>query len=96
LKVNGSAKSAINQIHKRKYYHNLKDKGYKGNVLLVGINCNKNKEYSCIIEEYDSDLNLLSFSESINEKSKSENKRKKNTESEGIFKRLRSRKKLIK
>ena len=55
LKINESAKAAIRQIHENKYYYNLKNYGYEGNILLIGINCNsRTKNYSCIIEEYDS------------------------------------------
>lgn len=51
MKINDSTNVAINQIHKKKYYHGLKEKGYEGNILLVGINCNKDKDYSYKIEE---------------------------------------------
>ncbi|ORX63951.1 hypothetical protein BCR32DRAFT_251360 [Anaeromyces robustus] len=40
LKVNGSAKKALKQIHLKEYYHDLKNDGYKGNILLLGINLN--------------------------------------------------------
>lgn len=71
LKVNGSVRKAIIQIHKRKYYDNLKGNGYKGNILLIGINCDNDNEYTCIIKEYDCDLNFLSTFEYEN---KSKNK----------------------
>ncbi|ORX65570.1 hypothetical protein BCR32DRAFT_113801 [Anaeromyces robustus] len=107
LKVNGSAKKALKQIHLKEYYHDLKNDGYKGNILLLGINLNtKNKSYSCIIEERDNKLEKISvneYPESENEKKidqpNSKNKRKTDQESDGIYKRLRSatkRKKMIK
>ena len=44
------AEEAIEQIKNRKYVETLKD--YKGNLLLVGINYDKNsKEHSCVIEK---------------------------------------------
>ncbi|KAG4086204.1 hypothetical protein H8356DRAFT_1373450 [Neocallimastix lanati (nom. inval.)] len=59
LKVGESANSAIQQIYDEQYYFGLKNKGYQGKVLLVGINFTKlNKEYSCIIEEYDESKNI--------------------------------------
>ncbi|OUM59865.1 hypothetical protein PIROE2DRAFT_14497 [Piromyces sp. E2] len=78
LKVNDSAKTTIKHIHEKRYYFGLKDKGYKGNILLIGINCDtENKKYTCIIEEYDCDLNI--------KLPKSEKKRKNNPIFEGIF-----------
>jgi len=51
--VNETAQSAIDQIHQKKYYYGLEKQGYKGKVLLVGINLRwENKKYSSIIEEY--------------------------------------------
>ena len=50
LKWNHSAKGAIAQIRDRHYIQALEE--YKGNLLLVGINYNKEtKEYQCCIEE---------------------------------------------
>lgn len=50
LKWDQSAYGAINQIKERKYTDGLKD--YHGNLLLVGINYDKqSKEHQCIIEE---------------------------------------------
>lgn len=49
LKWNKSAATAINQIKKREYSRVLN--GYKGKILLVGINYNKNtKKHECLIE----------------------------------------------
>ncbi|OUM58348.1 hypothetical protein PIROE2DRAFT_16393 [Piromyces sp. E2] len=54
LKVGTSAKDAIKHIYERQYYNGLKEKGYGGKVLLVGINVTKKtKRYTCVIEEYD-------------------------------------------
>lgn len=51
LKYDQSAQSAIRQIKEKKYPEALKD--YQGNLLLVGINYNKeSKEHSCVIEEW--------------------------------------------
>ncbi len=51
LKYDQSAQSAIDQIKEKQYPETMKE--YKGNLLLVGINYDKEKkEYSCIIEEY--------------------------------------------
>ena len=36
--MNETAQSAIDQIHQKKYYYGLEKQGYKGKVLLVGIN----------------------------------------------------------
>ncbi|KAG4083357.1 hypothetical protein H8356DRAFT_1065047 [Neocallimastix lanati (nom. inval.)] len=86
LKVNSTAKKAINQIHQKKYYNGLKKKGYNGNVLLIGINYDqKEGKYSCMIEEYDINMKKLSTSES-----EAERKRRNEPESDGIYKRLRS------
>ncbi|ORX64141.1 hypothetical protein BCR32DRAFT_298194 [Anaeromyces robustus] len=64
LKVDGSAKKALKQIHRKKYYHDLKNDGYKGNILLLGINLNtENELYSCIIEERDNKLKEISVDE---------------------------------
>ncbi|ORX64853.1 hypothetical protein BCR32DRAFT_297922 [Anaeromyces robustus] len=98
LKVNGSAKKALKQIHLKEYYHDLKNDGYKGNILLLGINLNtKNISYSCIIEELDNKLEKISvneYPESENEKKidqpNSKSKRKTDQKSDGIYKRLRS------
>jgi hypothetical protein len=50
LKYGKSAEEAINQIKHRQYAGALAD--YKGNVLLVGINYDKEtKKHSCIIEK---------------------------------------------
>jgi hypothetical protein len=51
LKYNKTAKAAIDQIKDKKYPKSLQD--YKGNLLLVGINYDKDtKKHSCVIEEY--------------------------------------------
>jgi hypothetical protein len=51
LKYNKNAKTAIAQIKEKKYPKSLAD--YKGNLLLVGINYDKEtKEHSCIIEDF--------------------------------------------
>ena len=50
LKWNKSAEGAIKQIKDREYCESLKE--YTGNLLLVGINYDKEtKEHSCMIEE---------------------------------------------
>lgn len=51
LKWNKSAQGAISQIKNRRYFDALK--GYGGDILLVGINYNKNAErrHTCIIEK---------------------------------------------
>jgi len=73
LKVNSTAKEAINQIHQKKYYNGLKKKGYYGNILLIGINYDQKKvEYSYVIEEYNNNMKLLSTSESANRKRRNE------------------------
>ena len=53
LKYNQSAEGAIAQIKDRKYTEKLE--AYKGNLLLVGINYDKDskdKKHTCLIEEY--------------------------------------------
>jgi len=57
IKIGKSAKEAIKRIHDRQYYNEIREKGYEGEVLLVGINCTKRKEYTCIIEEYKDNIN---------------------------------------
>jgi ribosomal protein S8 len=52
LKYNKNAKAAIEQIKEKKYPKSLQD--YKGNLLLVGVNYDKDtKKHSCIIEDYE-------------------------------------------
>jgi ribosomal protein S8 len=52
LKYNQKAKTAIEQIKAKQYPKSLEK--YKGNLLLVGINYDKNtKEHTCKIEEVD-------------------------------------------
>lgn len=55
LKWNADASGAIAQIKEKKYVNALKD--YQGNLLLVGINYDKNsKEHTCVIEKYKKDI----------------------------------------
>ncbi|MCM1048326.1 MAG: ATP-binding protein [Clostridiales bacterium] len=52
LKYNKSAEGAIEQIKAKEYVQALEE--YKGNLLLVGINYDKEtKEHSCVIEEWE-------------------------------------------
>lgn len=52
LKYNKSAEGAIEQIKTKGYAQALAE--YKGNLLLVGINYDKDtKEHSCVIEEWE-------------------------------------------
>lgn len=52
LKYNKSAEGAIAQIKEKKYVESLKE--YQGNLLLIGINYEKDtKKYSCVIEKYE-------------------------------------------
>lgn len=51
LKYDKSAAGAIAQIKEKKYVESLKE--YQGNLLLVGINYDKDtKKHTCLIEEY--------------------------------------------
>lgn len=51
LKYNRSAEGAIAQIKEKKYVESLKE--YQGNMLLVGINYDKDtKRHACVIEKY--------------------------------------------
>lgn len=51
LKWDKSAQGAISQIKQKQYCQSLTE--YHGNILLVGINYNKEtKEHECIIEQY--------------------------------------------
>ena len=52
LKYDKSAGGAINQIKEKKYVESLKE--YHGNLLLVGINYDKeSKKHTCVIEKWD-------------------------------------------
>ena len=51
LKYDQSADSAIKQIREKRYTDGLKS--YSGRVLLVGINYDKDKKHTCVIEEVD-------------------------------------------
>ena len=52
LKYDKSAGGAINQIKEKKYVESLKE--YHGNLLLVGINYDKeSKTHTCVIEKWD-------------------------------------------
>lgn len=49
LKYNKTAETAISQIKEKRYLDSLKD--YEGNILLVGINYDKQtKKHDCLIE----------------------------------------------
>lgn len=51
LKYNQSAEGAIAQIKEKRYVESLKE--YQGNLLLVGINYDKDtKKHSCVIEKF--------------------------------------------
>lgn len=51
LKWDKSAKGAIAQIKEKRYCKGLEE--YNGNILLVGINYDKDtSEHTCVIEEY--------------------------------------------
>ena len=51
LKWNKSAQTAIDQIKEKQYCDSIKE--YTGNILLVGINYDKDsKKHTCLIEEY--------------------------------------------
>ena len=49
LKKDKNAKAAIEQIKQKHYVKALE--GYKGNLLLVGINYDEDKKHSCVIEK---------------------------------------------
>lgn len=49
LKKDKDAQGAIEQIKRKNYVKALED--YKGNLLLVGINYDKDKKHTCIIEK---------------------------------------------
>jgi hypothetical protein len=52
LKYNKDAQSAIRQIKEKKYVKSLEE--YQGNLLLVGINYDKEtKTHECVIEEWE-------------------------------------------
>ncbi|OUM60326.1 hypothetical protein PIROE2DRAFT_13944 [Piromyces sp. E2] len=60
LKRDETVESTTEQIHNGHYSLDLKEKGYTGNVLLVRVNCKKKyREYSCIIEECNSDGKVI-------------------------------------
>lgn len=50
LKYDRSARSAISQIREKQYPQALE--GYSGEIVLVGVNYDKDsKEHSCVIEK---------------------------------------------
>ncbi len=49
LKKDKDAQGAIDQIKQKNYVKALED--YKGNLILVGINYDKDKKHSCVIEK---------------------------------------------
>ena len=52
LKYDKSAEGAIAQIKEKEYVESLKE--YQGNLLLVGINYDKEtKKHCCVIEKYE-------------------------------------------
>lgn len=52
LKWNKSAKTALQQIKDKKYADSVEN--YTGNILLVGINYDKDsKKHECMIEKYE-------------------------------------------
>ena len=54
LKWNMNARTAMMQIKDRKYTTSILN--YTGEILLVGINYDKNsKEHQCLIEKYEKD-----------------------------------------
>ena len=56
LKKDSSAKAALEQIKERDYVSRVKE--YTDNILLIGINYDsKNKQHTCLIEEYHKQLN---------------------------------------
>eukprot|EP00833_Pecoramyces_ruminatium_P006898 jgi/Orpsp1_1/1180930/evm.model.c7180000075152.1 len=94
LKLNRTAKNALKQIYEDKYYDGLRKEHYKGTYLLVGLNLNtERKEYSCIIDECDCDLKLISTYTYI--PPNSEKRTKDDLEFDGIAKRLRKKNVLI-
>ncbi|OUM58856.1 hypothetical protein PIROE2DRAFT_21319 [Piromyces sp. E2] len=89
LKLNSSAKNALDQIYEKKYYYGLKDEGYKGNYLLIGLNLNSERKlYSCIINEYNCDMKFISSNTYV--PIKSEKRSINDVEGDVIAKRLRS------
>ena len=50
LKKDKDAQGTIDQIKQKNYVKALED--YKGNLLLVGINYDKDKKHSCVIEKW--------------------------------------------
>jgi RecB family endonuclease NucS len=51
LKYGKSAEEAVAQIRDKQYVDSLKE--YRGNILLVGINYDKEtKKHTCVIEEW--------------------------------------------
>ncbi len=53
LKWNKSAEGAVTQIKDKNYTHVIKQFGYEGELLLVGVNYSvKTKKHTCKIEKY--------------------------------------------
>ena len=57
LKKDKDAKGAIDQIKQKNYGKALED--YHGNLLLVGINYDKEKKHSCVIEKMVKETNKI-------------------------------------
>jgi len=73
--LNSSARKAIEQIYKNQDYYGLKNKGYKGTYLLVGLNLNTQQTlYSCVVEECNCDLKYLTSNEYLPPKSERRSK----------------------
>ena len=57
LKYDKSAEGAITQMKEKKYVESLKE--YHGNLLLVGINYDKeSKKHTCVIEKYSGNMQM--------------------------------------
>ncbi len=79
LKVGTSARDVINQIYNKEYYNKLFKFGYKGDILLVGINILKGKKtYSCIIEYFDKDKIKNNHNNDNNDNVSNKRKREQN------------------
>jgi len=92
LKIGKSAENVIKQIYEKKYYEDIRRKDYKGKVLIVGINCNKDKDHECIVEDFDKEKSKLIVSELKEKRKRKKEENEKEEKTEQMNKRRKNKK----